>query len=200
MKNKSSKRLVETALTYRDTGEKILIFLHGVENVKTVSDQIADALKKGKKDTTTRVATLTGTLRGLERDVLTGARNDEGNESLQELAEVFARFLPSRNGETKDETRNAETVYLVCTSAGEVGVNISADHLICDLTTFESMAQRFGRVNRFGEGDANIDVFHEAEIDSEKPLRRKPPTHEGSFATIAEARRWPLRCQPAGFG
>ena len=54
-----------------------------------------------------------------------------------------------------------ETVYLVCTSAGEVGVNISADHLVCDLSTFESMAQRFGRVNRFGDrDDTRIDIVH----------------------------------------
>ena len=44
--------------------------------------------------------------------------------------------------------------------AGEVGVNISADHLVCDLTPFDSMAQRFGRVNRFGDGDAQIDVVY----------------------------------------
>jgi CRISPR-associated endonuclease/helicase Cas3 len=30
-------------------------------------------------------------------------------------------------------------------------VNISADHMISDLSTWESMAQRFGRVNRFGD-------------------------------------------------
>ena len=52
--------------------------------------------------------------------------------------------------------------FLVATSAGEVGVNISADHLVCDLSTFDSMCQRFGRVNRFGDClDTTITVFHE---------------------------------------
>ncbi len=33
--------------------------------------------------------------------------------------------------------------------------------MICDLTTFESMAQRFGRVNRFGKfKDCEVHVFH----------------------------------------
>ena len=58
---------------------------------------------------------------------------------------VFARFLPNPKA-----APTPGTVYLVCTSAGEVGVDISADHLVCDLSTYESMAQRFGRVNRRG--------------------------------------------------
>ena len=57
------------------------------------------------------------------------------------------------------------TVYLVCTSAGEVGVNISADHMVCDLSTFESMTQRFGRVNRFGNrDDTRIDIVYPKEF------------------------------------
>lgn len=35
---------------------------------------------------------------------------------------------------------------------------MSADDLVCDLTPFDSMTQRFDRVNRFGSGDAAIDV------------------------------------------
>jgi CRISPR-associated endonuclease/helicase Cas3 len=73
---------------------------------------------------------------------------------------VFARFLPGA------ET-GSETVNLVCTSAGEVGVNISADHLVCDLTPLDSMAQRFGRVNRFGNGRARIDVAHPTEFNED---------------------------------
>ena len=42
-----------------------------------------------------------------------------------------------------------------------MGVNLSAGHLVCDLTPLDSMVQRFGRVNRFGDGDARIDVVHE---------------------------------------
>jgi CRISPR-associated endonuclease/helicase Cas3 len=49
--------------------------------------------------------------------------------------------------------------FLVATSAGEVGVDIDADHMISDLVAWERMAQRLGRVNRRGEGGAEIDVF-----------------------------------------
>ncbi len=97
---------------------------------------------------------LTGTMRGYERDKLI----DDP---------IFKRFLP------KPETGDA-TVYLVCTSAGEVGVNISADHLVCDLSTFDSMAQRFGRVNRFGLcDDTRIDIIHPNKFDEKDKL--SPP-------------------------
>ena len=36
------------------------------------------------------------------------------------------------------------THYLVATSAGEVGVDLDADHLVCDLSTLDSMIQRLG--------------------------------------------------------
>lgn len=51
-------------------------------------------------------------------------------------------------------------MYLVSTSAGEVGIDLDADHMVCDLTTLDSMIQRFGRVNRRGgQGRvASVDV------------------------------------------
>ena len=49
--------------------------------------------------------------------------------------------------------------FLVATSAGEVGVDIDADHMVSDLVAWERMVQRLGRVNRRGEGDAEIKVF-----------------------------------------
>jgi CRISPR-associated endonuclease/helicase Cas3 len=47
---------------------------------------------------------------------------------------------------------------MVATSAGEVGINLSADRLITDLDTADHLLQRFGRLNRFGEteGDAYV--------------------------------------------
>lgn len=50
---------------------------------------------------------------------------------------------------------------LVATSAGEVGVDLDADHLVCDLVPYERMVQRLGRVNRRGgQGrSARVDVF-----------------------------------------
>ncbi len=47
-------------------------------------------------------------------------------------------------------------VFLFATSAGEVGVDLDADHMVCDLVAWERMVQRLGRVNRRGEGKAKI--------------------------------------------
>lgn len=113
---KPAKELIERALSFKASGKAILIFAQSVETVL----ETQGAIEKAKLP----VQTLTGTMRGKERDDLV-------------LDKSFARFLP-----TPPDDATVGTVYLICTSAGEVGVNISADHLICDLTTFESMAQR----------------------------------------------------------
>lgn len=129
-------RAADLALKHKNSGEAILVFLRELEHVQKVRQKLEKANPE-------KVEVLTGTLRGLERD------------ELAKTNRVFARFLP------KPEVEPVHgTVYLVCTSAGEVGVDISADHMVCDLTPFDSMAQRLGRVNRFGKGDASIDVVH----------------------------------------
>jgi CRISPR-associated endonuclease/helicase Cas3 len=74
---------------------------------------------------------------------------------------IFARFLLK----TPPDGR---TVYLICTSAGEVGIDISGDCMVSDLTSLDSMTQRLGRVNRRGDGAAEIDVIYEAEADSKQ--------------------------------
>lgn len=140
---KTADELARIALEHAESGQAILVFVRKLDDLKIIEEK----LKKHP------VQLLTGTLRGLERDAL--ARGDD----------VFARFLPKPLVEPRHGT-----VYLLCTSAGEVGVNISADHLVCDLTPFDSMAQRFGRVNRFGKGDARVDVVHPTTFDEKKGL------------------------------
>jgi CRISPR-associated endonuclease/helicase Cas3 len=73
------------------------------------------------------VKLLTGTMRGLEKDAI----------DLRRFGKV---------GTTDD--RNP---VLVCTSAGEVGLDISADFLITEFTNIERLLQRLGRLNRWGE-------------------------------------------------
>lgn len=144
---KLPERLAEFALAHKDSKRTVLVFARTVEAVEKVVEKL-------KKEGQTQVEPLTGTLRGKERDGLV-------------KKSVFQRFLPGADP-------GMESAYLVCTSAGEVGINISSDHLVCDLTTFESMAQRFGRVNRFGgRDDTRIDVlypkhFEEGELDDRR--------------------------------
>ncbi len=144
---KPAAGLVAKALAFEDSGRAVLVFARSVDAVS----QVVAVLAKAKP-----TEQLTGTLRGRERDALATTNG------------VFARFLPA--GDRRCAPAEG-TVYLVCTSAGEVGVNLSADHLVCDLTPFDSMAQRFGRVNRFGErADTQIHVLHPPAFDPDDAL------------------------------
>jgi len=58
-----------------------------------------------------------------------------------------------------------QPVFVVATSAGEVGIDIDADHAVLDLVEWERMVQRLGRVNRRGVGDANVWVVAQVRDD-----------------------------------
>jgi CRISPR-associated endonuclease/helicase Cas3 len=45
---------------------------------------------------------------------------------------------------------------VIATSAGEVGVDLDADHAVLDVVEWERMVQRLGRVNRRGAGEADV--------------------------------------------
>jgi CRISPR-associated endonuclease/helicase Cas3 len=57
--------------------------------------------------------------------------------------------------------------FVFATSAGEVGVDLDADHMVSDLVAWERMVQRLGRVNRRGEGDAKVVVLYETQTKKE---------------------------------
>lgn len=144
-------KVVECALTHQNSNQAILVFVRLIEDVNKIAQELE---KKG------RVQRLTGTMRGRERDQL--ATDDP----------IFARFVRDSQAEPQG------TAYLICTSAGEVGIDISADHLVCDLAPFDSMAQRFGRVNRFGGKDARIDVVYARPVGGAGAKARKTPAGE----------------------
>jgi len=152
--------IVEQALAHEGSSTTVLVYLRSVEDV-------LDVVAKLESASPGQVCALTGTTRGLERDNL--IRDP-----------VFARFLAASSREDGVEPADG-TVFLVCTSAGEVGVNISADHLVCDLSTWDSMAQRFGRVHRFGEPESHvavIDVVHPETFDEKAPNPQRKATLE----------------------
>lgn len=51
--------------------------------------------------------------------------------------------------------------FVIATSAGEVGVDLDAEHMVSDLVAWERMVQRLGRVNRRGDGTARVVVVVE---------------------------------------
>lgn len=136
--NNVEAMLVELAWKHDASALKVLIYARSPESAHKVADALG---KKIGDNSTSRVALLTGTIRGYERDRLTRENP------------VYRALL--------DYDQSVEqTVYLVSTSAGEVGIDLDADHLVCDLTPLDSMIQRLGRVNRRGGKDrqAKIDV------------------------------------------
>ncbi len=80
-----------------------------------------------------------------------GRRVFERTQAARRLEELG--FLA---GTRRERRRPA---FLVATSAGEVGVDLDADHMVSDLVAWERMVQRLGRVNRRGSGDAQVLVF-----------------------------------------
>lgn len=135
------QEIIKRALAHETTKAKVLIYVRSPEEARKIEAELR--VKRER-----RVALLTGTLRGFERD------------DLAERNPVY-RALLTPNSQLD------ETVYLVSTSAGEVGIDLDADHMVCDLTTLDSMIQRLGRVNRRG-GDKRcvcVDVIVPAELE-----------------------------------
>ncbi|HLH12106.1 MAG TPA: type I-U CRISPR-associated helicase/endonuclease Cas3 [Methylovirgula sp.] len=126
------QRLADLALAHRDAKARVLVYVRSPEDAKEVRRVLSKAVGSEA------VEVLTGTLRGRERDGLAGTA-------------LFKSFIARLKREPVESSR-----FLVATSAGEVGVNLDADHLVCDLTTLDSMIQRLGRVNRLGRDDADF--------------------------------------------
>ena len=78
----------------------------------------------------------------------------------------------------------SDPVFLVATSAGEVGVDLDADHMICDLVTWERMVQRLGRVNRRGTGAARVLVIDRGPPDAKTAGADTIARHEAVRALL----------------
>ncbi len=137
---------------------------------RIIAEAAKAALEKLAKDKTVkqRIELFVGARRVRERT--------KAQTGLQTLG-----FLAGEGGQ------QTQPSFLVATSAGEVGVDLDADHMVCDLVAWERMVQRFGRVNRRGgEGrQAEIVVLLEAEpkspelkADADAKARKR---HEGEL-------------------
>lgn len=143
---------------------RTLIFVREPEKAKRFAGNLAK--RTGRPD---RILTLTGTMRGFERDRMVET----------EAFKAFARpELPS------------ESCWLVATSAGEVGINISADRLITDLDTLDHLLQRFGRLNRFGETEG---IAHLLLSEADEKADGKDDRRRRSRAALEFLRELPKR-------
>jgi CRISPR-associated endonuclease/helicase Cas3 len=82
--------------------------------------------------------------------------------------EITAKWLKDHAFVAGSKNPLTQPAFVFATSAGEVGIDLDADHMVGDLVAWERMVQRFGRVNRRGEGDAKIIIIQEP---SPKPTK-----------------------------
>jgi CRISPR-associated endonuclease/helicase Cas3 len=166
-------------------GKRIVVFARKPDDAKTVAKAIRDHLIESVDDSGPKpkivkkvpyansVENLTGTMRGLERD------------ELVEKPVFKDRWL---NGDLKpDDPANQMPVFLISTSAGEVGFDLNADHLVGDAAPLDSWIQRLGRVNRRGMGDAKIHLI--VELPKKDGKQNKLEELERSIANTVELLR-----------
>lgn len=161
--------MAERAWERSDGGRRVIIFCNSRKTAQKIYGELEKKLHKAFKDE----------LRELDFridqviELIVGARRVHERDQLAEsgVIQCFQQKEPEEAAEGK------LPAFLVCTSAGEVGVDLNADHMVCDLVPWERMVQRFGRVNRsgsFSQGSL-IDVFaastekdKEAEIEIDR--------------------------------
>ena len=132
------RQLAERAWSLGKGPARVLVYCDRREDAVKVKDKIDGEFKKGNHKPVSQL--LVGGRRVFEREALSDWLKKHG-------------FFGDVEGPPEQPT------FLIATSAGEVGVDLDANHMICDLVKWERMIQRLGRVNRRGKGDACIEVI-----------------------------------------
>lgn len=127
---------------------RFLVFCNSRDHAEKVAGSLGTRIKAFRKERKNDERALDI----VDPELFIGARRVyERQAAERKLAEL---------GFLADSDRDDPRVrFLVATSAGEVGVDLDADHMACDLVAWERMVQRLGRVNRRGDGKAEIVVI-----------------------------------------
>lgn len=156
-----ANQLAAEAWALTDGGNKssrIIVFSNSREVAEKSRQAVEQYAKGDKKEGIEQVE--------IDTQLFVGARRvREREDAANWLAEHG--FLAGSKAEV------ARPAFVFATSAGEVGVDLDADHMVCDLVAWERMVQRLGRVNRRGDGDAEIRVMIPALIRPAEALRKK---------------------------
>lgn len=141
--------LAKQAWALTDDGKKAVrvIVYSDRREVAQKAKEAAENLAKGDKKAGTPAVEICTELFVGGRRVF---EREQAKERLDELGFIA--------GSKVERTR---PVFVFATSAGEVGVDLDADHMLCDLVAWERMVQRLGRVNRRGDGEARVVVIVE---------------------------------------
>jgi CRISPR-associated endonuclease/helicase Cas3 len=173
--------LAERAWELAADNRRVLVFSNSRKIAQETETLLSERAKRTYGDRTV-TALLVGERRVRERTMQSIANHADGLEKT-----VVQRFFP---GAGEPET----PLFLVATSAGEVGIDLDADDMVCDLVPWERMVQRFGRVNRRPcPGSARIEVVPSlSEKDAENPVvvdrlaELKAPFESPEWASVGE--------------
>lgn len=163
---KLSDALAEQA--WRLTGEgktavRVIVYSDKPEDAEKAKAALVKQAKRAKMSMEDATELLVGGRRVFEREI-----------AKKRLAELG--FLAGSSMERDRPT------FLFATSAGEVGIDLDADHMVCDLVAWERMVQRLGRVNRRGGPEsklAEVVVLVEPGVESAKDSRADDGPGEG---------------------
>ena len=128
-------RLVERACSLASGPARVLVYCNSRKDAREVKTQIDKQFKKNRHAS----------------ELLVGGRRVFEREKLR-------NWLQTQGFLNRATPLPTQPTFLIATSAGEVGIDLDADHIVCDLVEWERMVQRLGRVNRRGEGDARVEV------------------------------------------
>jgi len=129
-----ARRMTEVA----DQPTRMLIYC----DRRTVAEKVAEDLRRRKRAAASELVVI----------LFVGGRRVRERQLAADKLRTHGLLAGS-------DRRPDAPVFLVATSAGEVGVDLDADHMVCDLVTWERMVQRLGRVNRLGSEAARVLVI-----------------------------------------
>lgn len=172
---KLDQSLAEQAWALSDQGKnavRILVYCDRRDIAKKVKKAIE---AKAKGDTNSNIASIS-----IETELFVGARR---------VAEriIVAQRLKELGFLAGSSIKLTKPAFLISTSAGEVGIDLDADHMVCDVVPWERMVQRLGRVNRRGHGNAQVVVIQPEPSPDTK--ERKSLTKKENGEQISEDER-----------
>lgn len=111
-----------------------------------------------------------------------------GSRRVREREDAERRL--NEMGFLAGSSEQAAPAFLVATSAGEVGVDLDADHMVGDLVAWERMVQRFGRVNRRGGDGRQAEVVVLLQPDPEPKKAAKAALEKQAKGEDLEDKDW----------
>jgi len=137
---------MKLTLMHYEKRSRVVVFVRSPEEAAQIHDQLVKELIH-KEEEKWRLENNTATIPTKERNILV----TRCKEAVSILSGEIRGYERDKLLETKGirpftgKTAAEQTVYLIATSAGEVGMDLHADHMVSDLSTLDSMIQRLGQ-------------------------------------------------------